>query len=442
LSFGFDWKFVIWILKLKSANMNKIDKNIYLDHSATTPVDKKVINAIMPYYNKIYGNPSSLHSFGQAALAGVEKARDQAAKFLNCEPDEIIFTSGATEADNLAIKGVIKALRKQGLKKMHIITSAIEHDAILEPCREMEKEGVEVTYLPVNSKGIVNAEDFKKAIKDYTVLVSIMYVNSEVGSIQPIREIGKAIFNINEHKYNEWKKRGQRDRGEKPLPIYFHTDAVQAINFLNCDVKWNYIDLLSMSAHKIYGPKGVGLLYKKESVPLEALQKGGHHERNFRSGTLNVPGIIGLGAALDQLDKKTIEKENKKIAKLRDVLVSGIIKKIPDAILNTDREHSTPSHAHFSFLGAEGESLLISLDLEGIAVSTGSACASGSLKPSHVLLAMGIKQEVCHHSARFTLGKYTTKEEIDRVLKILPHVVDRLRKMNPLYKKRPDCSSL
>jgi cysteine desulfurase len=413
----------------------KKNTSIYLDHSATTPVDKKVVNAMLPYLNKIYGNPSSLHSFGQTALAGVEKARSQAARFLNCEPDEIIFTSGATEADNMSIEGVIKALRKKGIKKMHIITSSIEHDAILEPCREMEKDGVEVTYLPVNSKGIINIDDFKKAVKNHTVLVSIMYVNSEVGLIQPIREIGKAIFNINEHNLNEWKKRSQRDRGKKPQPIYFHTDAVQAINFFNCDVKWNYVDLLSMSAHKIYGPKGVGLLYKKDNVPFEALQKGGHHERNFRSGTLNVPGIVGLGAALVQLNKKNIKRENKKMARLRDMLATNIIKKISDVILNTDLAHATPSHVHFSFLGAEGESLLISLDMEGVAVSTGSACASGSLKPSHVLLAMGIKQEVCHHSIRFTLGKYTTEKEIKKVIEILPPVVERLRKMNPLYKK-------
>ncbi len=414
---------------------NKETKSIYLDHSATTPADKKVINTMMPFFDKTFGNPSSLHTFGQKALAGVEKARGQAAQFLNCEQDEIIFTSGATEADNLAVKGVINALRKQGLKKMHIITSAIEHDAILEPCRELEKDGIEVTYLPVDKKGLVNVDDFKKAVKDQTVLVSIMHANSEVGSIQPVREIGKAIFNMNEHKLNEWKKRNQRERGEKPQPIYFHTDAVQAVNFFNCDVKWNYVDLLSLSGHKIYGPKGAGLLYKKDGVPLEAMQKGGHHERNFRSGTLNVPGIVGLGAALAQLDKKNVERENLKIAKLRDALVNGIIKKIPDTILNTDCEYSTPSHANFSFLGAEGESLLISLDMEGIAVSTGSACASGSLKPSHVLLAMGIKPEVCHHSIRFTLGKYTTKEEIAKVVRILPPIVERLRKMNPLYNK-------
>jgi cysteine desulfurase len=287
----------------------------------------------------------------------------------------------------------------------------------------------------------VAAEELKKAIRDNTVLVSVMYVNSEVGSIQPIREIGKIIKKINEKRLREWKKLRVRERGDKPQPIYFHTDATQAVNFFNCDVKWNYIDLLSMSGHKIYGPKGVGVLYKKEDVPLAAFQLGGHHENNLRSGTLNVTGIVGLGAAIGGLGQgekgepsKAQKNNNKKISQLRDLLAEGIIKEIPNVILNTDREQVTPAHAHFSFLGIEGESLLISLDLAGIAVSTGSACASGSLKASHVLLAMGIKKEIAHNSIRFSLGKYNRQEEIKRVLKILPPIVKRLRMKNPLYK--------
>jgi len=396
-------------------------------------MDKQVLKVMLPYFSDKFGNPSSIHGFGQAALAGVDAAREELSRFLNCAPDEIIFTSGATESDNLAIKGVVKALKKQGIKReeMHIITSLIEHDAVLEPLTDQEAKGMKITRLPVKANGVVDIEKFKKAIRDDTVLVSIMYVNSEVGSIQPIREIGKIIKNINEKRLKEWHKCRTKNRGEKPRPIYFHTDATQAVNFLDCDVKRLHCDLLSLSGHKIYGPKGVGALFVKSETPLKPVQLGGHHERNLRSGTLNVPGIVGLGEAIRLLDKKSREVENKKIVKLRDMLVNGIMKNIPNAILNTDREISTPSHAHFSFLGVEGESILISLDLKGIAVSTGSACASSSLKASHVLLAMGIKPEVAHNSIRFTLGKLTTEAEIKQVIKILPPIIKRLRKMSP-----------
>lgn len=413
-------------------------KRIYLDYSATTPIDRRVFEAMKPYFIKKFGNPSSLHSFGQEASAGVEKAREQAAKLLNCSENEIIFTSGATESNNLAIKGVIKAilLRQKGKieAQPHIITSSVEHPAILEPLRDIEKAGeAEVTYLPVKSNSIVDVNEFIKAIKENTVLVSIMYVNNETGSIQPIREIGKIIKKINEKKLNEWKKRKPAERGEKPRPIYFHTDVTQAVNYLNCDADWNYIDLLSLSGHKIYGPKGIGILYKRSGVPMKAVQLGGHQENNLRNGTLNVPAIAGLGKAMELLlNKKETEKINSKIRKLRDLLVAGVIKNIPNVILNTDRENSVPSHAHFTFFGAEGESMLISLDLSGIAVSTGSACASGSLEPSYVLLAMGIKKEICHHSIRFSLGKYTTEAEIKAVIKILPPIIKKLRKMSPL----------
>lgn len=406
-------------------------KYIYLDHSATTPVDKNVLKAMMPYFGKKYGNASSLHNFGQIAVRAVDNARSQIAKHLNCNAAEIVFTSGATEANNLAIRGVIKAMQKKGVNNSHIITSLIEHPAVLEPCAELQKEGVEVTYLKVKSNGVIDLDDLKKAVKDNTVLVSIMHVNSEVGSIQPIKEIGGIIRKINEKRARDWNKKDPQARGEKPLPLYFHTDATQGLNTQSCDVRENGIDLLSLSAHKIYGPKGVGALYAKDGVQLKAMQLGGHHENNLRSGTLNVPGIVGLGAAIEQLNPGAREVNNKKVAKLRDKLVSGVIKKIPNVVLNTDRNSSTPSHAHFSFLGVEGESILISLDLEGIAVSTGSACASGSLKPSHVLLAMGIKKEVAHNSIRFTLGKHTTADEINRVLKVLPPIIKKLRKMVP-----------
>ncbi|MCK5415973.1 cysteine desulfurase [Candidatus Parcubacteria bacterium] len=409
-------------------------QKIYFDHSATTPVDKKVLNDMLPYFTEKFGNASSIHSFGNEAMAGVDKARKQIADSLNCNSSELIFTSGATESNNIAIKGLIQAFRKKNPnKKIHIITSVIEHDAVLEPFLEMEQKGVELTFLPVESNGLVNIEKVKNAIQDNTILVSIMFVNSEIGTILPIREIGKTIKKVNGKRLNNWKKCKTTSRGDKPQRIYFHTDVTQAVNFIDCNVQWNYIDLLSLSAHKIYGPKGVGALYKKEGILLEALQCGGHHENNIRSGTLNVPGIVGLGSAIAQIDSKTRDKNNIKITELRDRLVSGIIKNIPDVKLNTDRKVSTPSHAHFTFFGVEGESVLISLDLEGIAVSTGSACASGNLKASHVLIAIGIRKEIAHSSIRFTLGKYNTKKEVDKLIQVLPKIIKKIRNINPLY---------
>lgn len=407
---------------------------IYLDHSATTPVDSSVLKAMLPYFTEKFGNPSSVHTIGQMAAAGVEKAREQSARFLNSTTEEIVFTSGSTEANNLAIKGIIAGIQRQNQnKKLHVITSVIEHDSVLEPFAELERTGVEITHLPVNGKGLINLDDLKKGIKENTVLVSIMYVNSEVGSVQPIRDAGKIIRKINEKKLKAWLKINSKERGEKPTPIYFHTDATQAVNFLNCDVKANFLDALSLSGHKIYGPKGVGLLYLKKGTPIIAQQSGGHHEANRRSGTLNVPGIVGLGKALEQLKRSNTEKNNKKIASVRNLLVEGLVRKIPDIILNTDLENSTPAHAHFSFLGVEGESILIALDLAGIAVSTGSACASNSLKASHVLVAMGISVEVAHNSIRFTLGKYTSKKEIYKVISVLPDLISKLRKISTEY---------
>ena len=407
-------------------------KKIYFDHSATTPADKAVVKKMLPFFNSRFGNPSSIHGFGQSAMTAVDEARSEAAKFLNCKADEIVFTSGATEANNLAFGGLIKGLqRKYKNQKFHIITSVIEHDSVLKPFAELERNGTEVTYIPVKPNGVVDSEVIRSAIKSNTVLVSIMYVNSEVGSIQPIKDIGKTIKKINEKKNKEWLNIEPDKRPDKPMTIFFHTDATQAANFLNCDVEFNYLDMLSLSGHKIYGPKGVGLLYVKKGVPVAALQLGGHHEGNRRSGTLNTPGIVGLGEALKRLDNKTVENNNNKISKLRDQLVEGLKKKIPDIVLNTDRSNATPAHAHFSFVGIEGESILIALDLEGVAVSTGSACASNSLKASHVLVAMGIKVEVSHSSIRFSLGKYNTKEEIKHLINILPPIVARLRNISP-----------
>ena len=407
---------------------------IYFDHSATTPVDKKVLKAMEPYWRENFGNPSSLHTYGQKAIAGVDRARAVAAEFFGCENEEIVFTSGATEANNLALRGVVKALKNE-IAKPHLITSRVEHDAILEPCHDLENEGAEVTYLPVDSRGAVNPEDVRKAIKENTVLVSVMYVNSEVGIREPMREIGKIIKKINEDKFNEWQRVGAAKKLPRPRQIYFHTDATQAVNFFDCNVDKLHVDLLSMSGHKIYGPKGVGLLYIRKGTKIAPIQLGGHHERNIRSGTLNVPGIVGLGEALSLITPAGQEKENKKIAALRDRLVEGVMKNIPDVVLNTDRENSTPAHAHFTLRGAEGESVLISLDFEGIAVSTGSACASHSLKSSEVLEAMGVSEEDSHYSIRFTLGKDNTIAEVDKVIKVLPGIVKKLREMNPVYKK-------
>lgn len=388
-------------------------KIAYFDHSATTPVDSRVLREMMPYFQKKFGNASSIHYLGRVSESAIEQARQKVAKALNCDPSEIIFTSGSTESNNLVFKGLIANFKKD--QKIHIIVSSIEHDSVLEPCAELEKQGVEVTYLPVQKNGMVKINDLKKALKKETVLVSIMAANNEVGIIQPIKEIGKLL-------------------SEQKQKIFFHTDATQALNALQCDVLKTKVDFLSLSGHKIYGPKGVGALFVKKGSPLKAIQLGGHQENNFRSGTSNVPGIVGLGKALE-LAKKEMVKNNKKISKLRNFLVKNILEKIPEVKLNTDLAHSLPSHAHFSFLGVEGEALLLDLDLNGIAVSTGSACSSKDLKPSETLIAMGISPEIAHGSIRFSLGKNNTQEEVGKVIKILPKIVAKFRKMNPLYKK-------
>jgi len=403
---------------------------IYLDHSATTAVDKKVFAEMKPFFSEKFGNPSSIHSFGQEALEAVDKARRRAAEFLNCEPEEVVFTSGATEADNLAVLGLAEGLRYRR-EKIHIITSQIEHPAVFAPFQELEKRGVETSYLPVNKSGLVSVEDLKKAIRENTVFVSIMFVNSETGSVQPIREIGKAIAKENEAREKQWNNSGRKGILKK---IYFHTDAVQAANFFDCDTKKLKVDLLSLSGHKIYGPKGIGALFVRKGTPLRPIVFGGHHELGLRSGTLNVSAIVGLGAAL-ALASKGRGGNNLKISKMRDMLADGILKEISGATLNTDRENGSPAHAHFSFAGVEGESVLVNLDLEGIAVSTGSACASGGLKASHVLLAMGIDAETAHGSVRFTLGKDNSPAEIKKVLSLLPGIVERLKKMAPKKEK-------
>lgn len=388
---------------------------IYLDHAATTPVDDLVFKAMKPYYSEKYGNASSIHSFGQEAIRAVDNAREVVSKYLNCNSEEIIFTSGATESNNFAIKGIIE---KSTLQKPHVITSKIEHHCVLETIEYLEKKGkIEATYLDVDTEGVVNINSVHDNIKDNTLLVSIMYVNNEVGTIQPIKEIGNLLQKINKNRKNK---------------IYFHTDAVQAVGYLSCDVQYLGVDLLSLSAHKFYGPKGVGALYIKKNTKIEPFHHGGAHEFGYRSGTLNVPSIVGLGKAIELLQTEEYKKKIKKIEKLRDKLIENILKNIPNVKLNGSRKKRVPSNVNFRFKNIEGESIMLGLDFENIYTSTGSACASGNLKPSHVLLALGIPQEEAHGSLRITLGKDNTEKEIAKVIKVLPKIVRNLRKISPL----------
>ena len=379
---------------------------IYLDYAATTPIDRKVLRAIMPYLKKDFGNPSSIHAFGQKAMSAVDRARQIVADFLGCGPAEIIFTGSATEADNLAIYGLVK-------KGDHIITSAIEHHAVLETCRALEKRGVEATYLPVDKDGLISVSDLDKAIKPNTALVSIMYANNEIGTVQPIQEMGKLL---QDHK------------------ILFHTDAVQAANFLDCDVEKLGVSLLTLSSHKIYGPKGVGVLYIKNGVKISPMIYGGGQEQSIRSGTENVAGIVGFGEAIKQIQDPKIKIHNIKIRQFRDKLIKMILKLIPDSRLNGSQTNRLPNNVNISFKGAEGEAVVIALDQKGIACSTGSACSSKSLEPSHVLLALGLSHEEAHGSLRITLGRNTTEQEINRLLNVLPPIVERLRKISGFTK--------
>ena len=396
-------------------------RKVYLDFAATTPIDKKVMKAMEPYFIKKYGNPSSIHSFGQETQAAIDKAREQVAKFLNCKLLEVVFTGSASESDNLAIRGLLKALkrRKQEGEKIHIITSQIEHKAVLETCKDLEKEGAKVTYLPVGKDGIINIDDLKAEIIPETDLVSIMYVNNEMGAIQPIKEIGHLLEEINKTKEHR---------------IFFHIDAVQAANWLSCDTEELKVDLLTLSGHKIYGPKGVGILYIRQGTPISPIITGGDQEWGLRAGTENVANIAGMGAAVEQIKNPANsagrrQSKVKSIKKLRDKLVNGFLK-IPGSKLNGILEKVTPHIANFSFKGVEGEALVMSLDQKGIAVSTGSACTSRALLPSHVLMAMGLSELEAHSSLRVSLGKYTTEKEINYFLKTLPKVVERLRKIS------------
>lgn len=381
-------------------------KKIYLDNGATTKTDEQTIKAMLPYFTKEYGNPSSVHTFGESAKTAVDESRKTIAKALNADFKEIIFTSGGTESDNMAIRGIAYANKNRG---KHIITSRIEHHAVLNTCAALEKEGFIITYVNIDKEGIVNLAEIERAITDKTILITIMHANNEIGTIQPIDKIGEIAA---KHQ------------------VYFHTDAVQSFTKEPIDVKKINVDLISMSAHKIHGPKGIGALYIKRGVNIQKLVEGGHHEFNKRAGTENVPGIVGFAKAVATAEKE--KKKQAKIAALRDYLVKNILKNIPDSSLNGSHTRRLAFNANIAFKYVEGESLLLHLNEKGIAVSTGSACTSNSLEPSHVLLALGIPREEAHGTIRFTLSKYTTKQEIDYVIKTIQPIVKTLRKMSPL----------
>jgi len=385
-------------------------KRIYLDYAATTPTHPEVVQAMLPYFTDDFGNPSSIYSYGQEAKAAIKKARGNVAGLINARDEEIIFTSGGTEADNFALKGVVFANDNKG---NHIITTTIEHHAVLETCKFLEKRGSTVTYLPVDSYGMVNPDDVKKAITNKTILISVMHANNEVGTIEPIAEIAKIA----------------REAG-----VYFHTDAVQTAGHIPVDVNKLGVDLLSMSAHKLHGPKGVGALYVRKGVKITPFIHGGGQENGRRSGTENVPGIVGFGKAAE-LARASLDVEAGRLILLRDKLIKGLLESIDHTRLNGHPVKRSPNNVNISVDFIEGESMCLNLDFEGICASTGSACSSASLEPSHVLLALGLRHEQAHGSLRFTLGKWTTEEEINQVLEILPKIVTKLRAMSPLYTK-------
>ncbi|MGN1351528.1 MAG: cysteine desulfurase NifS [Clostridia bacterium] len=382
----------------------------YFDNAATTRTDDEVLKEMLPYFSQSYGNPSSIYKIGRENRKAVEEAREKVAKAINAEPNEIYFTAGGSESDNTAIRGIAYAYKQRG---NHIITSKIEHPAVLETCKQLEKEGFEVSYIGVDEKGIVNLEELKNSIKETTTLITIMFANNEIGTIEPIKEIGKIAKENN---------------------IIFHTDAVQAVGSVKIDVKEMNIDSLSLSGHKFYGPKGIGALYVKKSVRFQKFVNGGHQEKNKRAGTENVPGIVGLGKAIE-VAYSNLEEHNKKIKELRDYYVEEVKKRIPYIKINGDMENRLPGNSNISFRFIEGEGLLLNLDLKGICASSGSACTSGSLDPSHVLLAIGLPHEIAHGSLRITIGKYNTKEEVDYLLNNLEEIVSRLRNMSPLWEE-------
>jgi len=386
-------------------------KTVYLDYAATTPVDPEVIKAMEPYLFEKFGNPASIHSFGQAAKAALEDSRATVAKCLGAKPEEIVFTSGGTESNNFVINGVAGANTNKG---NHIITSLIEHHAVLEPCKALEKKGFKITYIGVDKEGLINPQDIKNAICDKTILISLMHANNEIGTIQPISEVGRIA---------------------KEKDIYFHTDAVQTVGHMPVNVNDLNVDLLSLSGHKFYGPKGVGALYIRKGTRIESFLRGGDQERGRRASTHNTPGIVGLASAL-KLCAEKMQQETQIQISLRDKLIREIPKRIPEVMLNGHPTKRLANNVNYSIEYIEGESMLLNLDILGIAASTGSACTSTSLEPSHVLLAIGRSHEVAHGSLRFSLGRWTKEEDIDYLLEHLPKIVDKLRAMSPLYQKK------
>lgn len=384
-------------------------RRIYLDHAATTPTHPEVVNAMLPCFTDAFGNPASIYSYGQEARGAVEESRTKVAELIGARSEEIVFTSGGTEADNFALKGIASANEHKG---NHIITTSIEHHAVLEVARFLEKEGLRITCLPVDKCGLVDPGDVKKAITDKTILISVMHANNEMGTIEPVEEIGEIA----------------REAG-----VYFHSDAVQTVGHIPVNVDRLKVDLLSISAHKLYGPKGVGALYVRKGTKLNSLVHGGEQERRRRAGTENVPGMVGLGKAVE-LAGQEISNETERLAALRDRLVRGLLAKIDHVRLNGHPTRRLPNNVNVSVDFVEGESMLLNLDLEGICASTGSACSSASLEPSHVLLALGLSPEQAHGSLRFTLGRENTEADIERVLEVLPGIVAKLRAMSPLLK--------
>ena len=385
---------------------------IYFDHAATTPVRPEVVEAMLPYYQEKWGNPSSIHTSGREAAEGMERAREQVASLLGAEPEEVVFTGSGTEADNQALIGTSSARAAKG---NHIITSKIEHHAVLHTAQFLENQGVRVTYLPVDSYGRVEVEDVRKAITDQTILVSVMHGNNEIGTVEPIGEIGAIC----------------RERG-----VLFHTDAVQTVGHLPINVREVSIDLLSLSAHKLYGPKGVGCLFVRKGARIAPLLHGGGHERGRRSSTENVPGIVGLGEAA-RLAGEEMAWEMKHTSELRDRLIQGVLERVPDSMLTGHPAERLPNNASFCIRYVEGESMLLNLDLEGICASSGSACTSGSLEASHVLLAIGLPHDIAHGSLRLSVGRSSTAAEIEHFLEVFPPIVERLRAMSPLAGDRP-----